>query len=71
LEKSDLTGIGPWRLVETLGTGEQAAVYRGHDARALGAAARPMAVKILHRVLARDPVAVASFVERAKAQRRQ
>jgi len=70
LAKSELTGIGPWRLVEALGAGERATVYRAHDAGAIGAQARPMAVKVLHGVLAQDPATVEAFVERAKVHQR-
>ena len=70
MAKSELTGIGPWRLVEALGAGERAIVYRAHDAGAIGAQARPMAVKVLHGVLAHDPAVVEAFVERAKVHMR-
>lgn len=66
LAKSELTGIGPWRLVEALGAGERATVYRAHDAGAIGAQARPMAVKVLHGLLAQDPATAEAFVARAK-----
>jgi serine/threonine protein kinase len=63
--KSELTGIGSWRLLEVLGTGEHATVYRALDASALGAEARPKALKVLHGALAQDEREVEAFIERA------
>jgi len=68
--KSELTGIGRWRLLGAIGSGERAVVYRALDAAAIGAEAREMAVKVLHGVLAHDPQVVDAFVERAKAHMR-
>ena len=68
--KSELTGIGRWRLLGAIGSGERAVVYRALDAAAIGAEAREMAVKVLHGVLAHDPQIVDAFVERAKAHMR-
>ncbi len=64
--KAELTGIGSWRLVELLGTGEHASVYRALNASAIGAEARPMALKILHGALAQDEREVEAFLERAR-----
>ncbi len=68
--KSELTGIGRWRLLAAIGSGERAVVYRALDAAGMGSEAREMAVKVLHGVLAHDPQVVEAFVERAKAHMR-
>lgn len=63
--KKELNGIGPWRLIEAIGAGERATVYR-----ALREGAPPgspfVAVKVLHAALATDPAAVEAFLARAQ-----
>lgn len=70
MAKSELTGIGPWRLGQVLGSGERATVYRAHDYSAIGGDAREQALKVLHGILAHDTQAVLAFNERAEAQMR-
>ncbi len=67
---SELTGIGRWRLLGAVGSGERAVVYRGLDSAAYGADAREMAIKVLHGVLAHDAQVVDAFIERMKAHHR-
>lgn len=68
--KAELTGIGPWRLGEVLGSGERAVVYRGISASSIASETREMAVKVLHGVLAHDADLVAEFLARAEAHER-
>jgi len=62
--KSELNGIGPWRLIEVVGTGERATVYKA--LREGGPPGSPfVAVKVLHAMLASDPAQNDAFVARA------
>lgn len=67
--KAELNGIGPWRLLEALGAGERATVYRA--AREGAPPGSPLvAVKVLHAALAADPAANEAFLARAKIAQR-
>ncbi|MFO0746363.1 MAG: protein kinase [Myxococcota bacterium] len=64
--KAELNGIGPWRLLEVVGSGERATVYK-----ALREGAPPgspfVAVKVLHAPLAADPIMAEAFLARGRA----
>ena len=62
---ADLQGIGRYELLEKLGEGESAAVYRGRDALA-GAAGTDLEVKILHPHVTCDDAIVRAFDERCR-----
>lgn len=66
MAKAELTGIGAWRLGESLGQGERAVVYRAQSPSGLASEAHERAVKVLHGVLAHDQAVVAAFAERAE-----
>jgi serine/threonine protein kinase len=64
--KSELTGLGPWRLVEAIGAGERATVYRATHVGGHGTN-EARAVKVLHGLLAHDPDAAKAFEVRLQA----
>jgi serine/threonine protein kinase/uncharacterized protein YraI len=56
------TRLGPYTLLEELGRGGMATVYRAHQA----SVDRDVAVKVIHRAITFDPVAVQRFTSEAR-----
>src|ERR1700694_4629962 len=54
--------IGPYEIVDLLGTGGMGEVYRAHD----GNLSRDVAIKVLPAALAQDPDRLARFEREAK-----
>ena len=55
--------LGPYRLVERLGAGGMGAIYRGVYEKA----GRAVAIKLLHRSMRRETVALSRFFHEARA----
>jgi serine/threonine protein kinase len=62
-ERADVTVLGPYRLIERLGTGGMGVVYRAIHAK-LG---RMVAIKMLHRSLLADKTTLARFFQEARS----